>query len=134
MFAFAIIDERKNLSIWDVFGIKPLFYSYNGVVLTFGSDARAVANLDSRAFNEKSFFSLLGLSYIHDETVFSGVRSVVPATIISFHDDKILEKKYWSLVDIENSEISISEAKEKARHLLQDSIALQMQSDALEYS
>ena len=131
MFAFAIIDERKRALYLgrDRFGIKPLFYSYNGVVLTFGSDARAVANLDSRAFNEKSFFSLLGLSYIHDETVFSGVRSVVPATIISFHDDKILEKKYWSLVDIENSEISISEAKEKARHLLQDSIALQMQSD-----
>ena len=67
MFAFAIIDERKGTLYLgrDRFGIKPLFYSYNGVVLTFGSDARAVANLDLRAFNEKSFFSLLGLSYIH---------------------------------------------------------------------
>ena len=131
MFAFAILDERKGVLCLgrDRFGIKPLFYSDNGTDVSFGSDARAVANFGSKTFNEKSLFSLLGLSYVHGEPAFLGVNAVPPATTISFSFGGSVEKKYWSLADKEDSEISISEAKEEAKFLLKDSIALQMQSD-----
>ena len=84
MFAFAIWDAPKQTLFCarDRLGIKPLYYYWDGRLLAFASEIKAL--LDHPAipteFDESVLGEYLGFGYISDDrTFFRGIRKLMPA-------------------------------------------------------
>jgi asparagine synthase (glutamine-hydrolysing) len=83
MFAFAIWDrKRQQLFLTrDRYGIKPLYYSFTGTTLVFGSEVKALnaANLRPVSLDREALLEYFTFQNIFtDRTLFSGVR-LLPA-------------------------------------------------------
>ncbi len=99
MFGLAIWDEAKQrlLVARDAMGIKPVYYSVDRNVLTFGSEIRAVvAGMDYRPKVDPLAVSLF-LRYRYTPaplTTFAGVRKLAPGEMIVVDQGK-LEIRRW---------------------------------------
>ena len=83
MFAFAIWDTRRRrlFIARDRLGKKPLYYFWNGRILIFGSEIKAVlAHPDlSPRFDETLLPEYLAFGYTSgDRTLFRGIRKLMP--------------------------------------------------------
>jgi asparagine synthase (glutamine-hydrolysing) len=102
MFAIALWDRRQRRLILarDRVGKKPLYYSWNGKRLVFGSELKAVLGagdidrtLDLTAVAD--YFSQLCVP--SPKSIYSGVRKVRPAHYIIVTAGGLEEKEYWDL-------------------------------------
>lgn len=103
MFAFAIWDtELKRLFIArDRLGIKPLYYVHDeSGNLFFASEIKSL--IKAGAIESKLNYDVLpdqlanhGTS--HDETLYEGVRRLLPGHILTWDDGEVNVKKYWDL-------------------------------------
>jgi asparagine synthase (glutamine-hydrolysing) len=82
MFAFAIWDERQERLFLarDRFGIKPLFYSWDGRRLLFASEMKAIVEvLPDRTIDLEALHDYLSLNYIPGpRTIYREVRKLQP--------------------------------------------------------
>jgi asparagine synthase (glutamine-hydrolysing) len=102
MFAFALFDVREDLLFLcrDRFGKKPLYYHYDGRMLTFASESPALTlglsplPLDNRALD----FYLTELSVPQPLTIWRGVHQVRPAHTVRFQRsaNSLKETPYWT--------------------------------------
>lgn len=100
MFAFAVWDARDAslLLARDQFGVKPLFYAFEGGKLFFASEIKALPlgslirdELDPAAID--AYFTRL---YIPSPmTVYKHVKKLEPAQTLHFKDGKITINGYW---------------------------------------
>ncbi len=110
MFAFAIWDQRKKelFIARDRLGVKPLYYTQNfDGSLYFGSEIKTL--LEAGAVKaEINFRALPDYLANHatsgEETLFFGVKRLLPGHTLLWRDGKIEIKKYW--------DVSFSKSKE----------------------
>ncbi|WP_329468294.1 asparagine synthase (glutamine-hydrolyzing) [Streptomyces sp. NBC_01431] len=138
-FAVVLYDRRERLFVGarDHFGVTPLFYTYTGGTLVFGSEIKAILEHPSvvRAVDPVGLdqvFTLPGL--VSPRTMFRGVRSVPPGTMVVHRlGEEPRERQYWDLVypraDEEVERHSDTYYAQRLEELLVASVEKRLQSD-----
>ncbi len=140
MFALALHDKQKDQTVLvrDRFGVKPLYYHLNDGVLTFASNAKALA----RAVSAKVNWDYLNLGLAFDlyeglttETGFHGVQSLPPGQLLIFERGKHRLERFYDLrarVDAIRADLAgFSEAElvSTLRSLLLSAVEFRLRSD-----
>ncbi|MFN8644364.1 MAG: asparagine synthetase B [Candidatus Binatia bacterium] len=102
MFAFAVWDapRRQLLLARDRFGIKPLYYAWDGRTLVFGSELKALLEAGvSTALEATALDDFFTFNYIPaPRTIYRAVRKLPPAHTVSVTASGAVEREYWDLV------------------------------------
>lgn len=98
-FAAAIWDAAAQtlLLVNDHIGSYPLYYAQQGATLLFGSGARAVAQglRRPRVPNTEAIAQLVAFEHLYgDNTLFAGVKFLLPGTVLRFHAGQITQRRY----------------------------------------
>jgi asparagine synthase (glutamine-hydrolysing) len=135
IFAFAIWDKRKRSLFLarDHMGIKPLYYLETREALLFSSEIKSIvqgghteARCNVEAIPEYFIFRHIS----GQDTMFQGVKNLLPGHSIVFEDGKMRVREYWSPFPREKERnISFGEAIEELSWLIQDSVKKQLISD-----
>ncbi len=105
MFAFAIYDSmhKRLILARDRFGVKPLYYAWDGATLVFASEIKAIlASGISHRFQREHVTELfLYTSLSGDRTLFEGVKSLRPGTTLtlSLHDGSCVLRPFYATRD-----------------------------------
>jgi asparagine synthase (glutamine-hydrolysing) len=138
MFAFALFDrpKRRLLLARDRYGVKPLYWSFSGGKLIFGSEIKSILahgdtprDVSYAALNE--YFSFQNT--FSELTLFEGIR-LLPAgslmTIEAKAGDQPHIRKWWDYpFDLEPLTIDAEEAAEELHRLFVQAVVRQMVSD-----
>ena len=137
MFAFALWDKRtKNLFLArDRFGVKPLYYYYDGKKIVFGSEIKAILacpdvsrSVSYQALNEYFTFQ----NVLTDLTLFEGIKILPAGHYLLLNPDRHNEpipQQYWDFNFNETISISMEDAAEELYRLLTQAITRQLMSD-----
>ncbi|MGE3401256.1 MAG: asparagine synthase (glutamine-hydrolyzing) [Vicinamibacterales bacterium] len=137
MFAFALWDanNRRILLARDRFGIKPLYYFWDGRDLVFASEVKAVLchpsvprRVSLPALNQYFTFQ----NVLTDETLFDGVRVVAPGTCLTLDAGAGAaprSHRYWDFDFTNPLAISREEAAEELFHRFERAVTRQLVSD-----
>jgi asparagine synthase (glutamine-hydrolysing) len=135
MFAVALWDRKRDVLLLgrDRFGKKPLYYTWDGRRLYFGSEIKALRqvpglrlSLDLEALND--YFSYL---YIPEpRSIFREVRKLPAGHYLKLAHGQIEVKSYWDL-NYENPRPETDERfyLERLRELIVDSVRCRLMSD-----
>ncbi len=138
MFAFAIWDEgRERLFLArDRFGIKPLFYSWDGRRLLFASEIKAIVEvLPERHIDHEALHDYLSLNYIPGpRTIYREIRKLQPGHLLAAEGGGIQIQRYWdgpvcSQTCRSRIRISAEEASAELLSRLRRGVSAQMVSD-----
>jgi asparagine synthase (glutamine-hydrolysing) len=102
MFAFAIWDapKRRLLLVRDRLGIKPLYWTRTPDALLFGSEIKAIlaSGLVEPQTNLSVLPEVLSTRYTSgDETMFRGIRKLLPGHLLVFDGGVVKTRQYWDL-------------------------------------
>ena len=137
MFAFAAwnVHEQQLYLCRDRFGIKPLYYWFNGKTLVFSSEIKGIiehddytTDVDLDALNEYFTFQNI-FSY---NTLFKGVNMLPPANSVVINSrTSFVEHNSWWDYDFSNTDnqLSFETAKEKTKTLFEQAVKRQMVAD-----
>jgi asparagine synthase (glutamine-hydrolysing) len=137
MFAIAAWNtQTKELFLSrDRYGIKPLYYWFNGKTFAFASEIKAILkhpdykiSVDLDALNQYFTFQNV-FTY---NTLFAGVTMLPPANTIKINKDSSAIRHYsWWDYDFSQPDykMSFEDAKEETKRLLKNAVARQMISD-----
>jgi asparagine synthase (glutamine-hydrolysing) len=133
MFAFAIWDERRQrlFCARDRFGIKPFFYTIVDGTFYFASEAKAllpfVRGIDT---NPAALTQYLMFQYaITEDTLFSGIKQLLPGHALSVQDGKVKVWRYWDVRYDIDMDHSAEYFRKRLIELLRDSIDVHLRSD-----
>jgi asparagine synthase (glutamine-hydrolysing) len=135
MYAIAIHDPREGKLVLtrDPFGIKPLYYTEDDRGFAFASEPGALlaAGLGGRAINDQARCELLQLQFTTGaETIFPGVRRVLPGEIIVVANGRIVSRERHDALPAGGpTDWSEDEALEKLDAALLDSVNVHQRSD-----
>jgi asparagine synthase (glutamine-hydrolysing) len=136
MFAFAIWDRReKTLFIArDRLGVKPLYYATDAEGnLFFGSEIKTL--LEAGAVKPELNYNALpdqlanhGTSF--DETLFRGVKRLLPGHFLLWQDGRLKIEEYWDVsFEPKHEEKSDAEFIEQWREMFKHSVKLRLMAD-----
>ena len=135
MFAFAI-HNRQDQSLFiarDRLGIKPLYWFATDKVFVFGSEIKALlAHPDVRAkVNVAKLPQQLTLKYtLDDETLYDGIRKLLPGHTLTVRDGKIRTEEYWDLSYVPKRRFaSIDSAAVEFKAQFDDSVRARLMAD-----
>lgn len=133
MFSFALWDESKRSLFLarDRFGIKPLYYFYDGRYFLFASEIKAllVHPVVSRQIDRAALNDYLTYGYVpHDRSIFTGIRKLPAGHYLVFQEGKVSIQKYWELVYAPKDRTT-DELLGDIRTKLQEAVALWSVSD-----
>ena len=139
MFAFAIWDKRERtlLLARDRYGIKPLYYSTENNILTFGSEVKALlaSGLVHARMNQEGLLEYLTFqNFFTDQTLFDGVK-LLPAGTFAYIRSRserlqISFEKYWDYSFTEpEGNIDEAEYLEELDRLFIQAVSRQLVSD-----
>ena len=137
MFAFAIWDQRKRqlFIARDRLGVKPLYYTHTADgSLYFGSEIKTL--LEAGAVKPEINFAALS-DYLAnhapsgEETLFSGIKRLLPGHILSWRDGELRIKRYWdvSFEKVKEDQKSDSDYIEEWHELFRNSVRLRLMAD-----
>lgn len=136
MFAFAIWDKNKRelFIARDRLGIKPLYYVHDADGnLFFASEVKAL--LEAQAIKPEINFNALPDQMANhgtsgDETLFAGIKRLMPGHTMIWRDGKISIRKFWE-VDYTPKHEDRSDADfiEEWRELFRKSVELRLMAD-----
>src|SRR5437773_2706353 len=137
MWAFAIWDsqQRKLFCSRDRFGIKPFYYFYNGRILLFASEIKALLAADDscRDPNYKMIYDYLAYGRVNhsEETFFSQIRQLKAGTSLEYWpDDKRLRiEPYYDLMNNTGSAEINGDYERRFFDLFEDSVRLRLMCD-----
>lgn len=146
MFAFAIWDSKRNtlLLARDRVGIKPLFYHIGRDHLSFGSELKSILQdpAVSREINFQALHDYLSYLYVPDpNTIFKGIKKLLPAHTLEYANGEVSIKKYWSIpyqpVEVSGEQVQPQRITSKVvqhyaaevRERLQEAVRKQLISD-----
>tara|TARA_B110000967_G_C18900273_1_gene574314 strand:- start:4200 stop:6083 length:1884 start_codon:yes stop_codon:yes gene_type:complete len=128
-------EEKKLYVSRDRYGIKPVYYWFNGKTLVFASEIKAIIKhpdyemgVDLDALNEYFTFQNI-FSY---NTLFKGVNMLPPAnTVIIDSETKLVKHNSWWDYDFSKTDdaMSFTSAKEQTKDLFEQAVTRQMVSD-----
>ena len=137
MFAFAAwnVHEQQLYLCRDRFGIKPLYYWFNGKTLVFSSEIKGIIehddysiDVDLDALNEYFTFQNI-FSY---NTLFKGVNMLPPANSVAISSSTtFVEHNSWWDYDFSDTDnqLSFDAAKAKTKALFEQAVERQMVAD-----
>ena len=135
MFALAIHDREKN-SLFiarDRLGIKPLYYYQTDRLFAFASEIKALlAHPDIRArVNTAKLPIQLTLKYtLDDETMFQGVKKLLPGHSMQVVGETVRIQKYWDLSYTPKQRFgSMDDAAAEFRHHFDDAVQARLMAD-----
>jgi len=139
MFAFAIFDMKKRTLFLarDFFGIKPLYYTFNGSRFAFASEAKALVSLGdvSAKVNPSALYTYLryGITDNGDATLWNEIRHLPAAHYLEIELDDpspdLSPQRYWNIDLQTRRTLSISDAADQLRALFLENIRLHLRSD-----
>ncbi|MEQ8389289.1 MAG: asparagine synthase (glutamine-hydrolyzing) [Alphaproteobacteria bacterium] len=133
MFAFALWDDRRGrlLAARDRFGIKPFYYTVIGGTLYFASEIKALMPVMPEVRTEPAAFAeYLTFQYtIGENTLFEGVRQLLPGHALSVEDGEIRTWRYWDVHYEIDYDHTPSYFHRRLNELLDDSVATHLRSD-----
>ena len=138
MFAFAIFNgiEKKLFLARDFFGIKPLYYIWDGTTFAFASEIKALLALPgvARRVHPRRLFDYLcfGLTDHGAETLFADVRQLPAA----HHMEVCLQEggvgqpqRYWHVDLQQRTDLSFGAAAAQVRELFLQNVRFHLRSD-----
>ncbi len=137
MWAFAIWDsqQRKLFCSRDRFGIKPFYYFYNGRILLFASEIKALLVVDDsfREPNYKMIYDYLAYGRVNhsEETFFSQIRQLKAGTSLEYWPDekKLRLQPYYDLMSNTGSAEINGDYERRFFDLFEDSVRLRLMCD-----
>jgi len=136
MWGFALWDQKKKLIALarDRFGIKPLYYHFDGAQLVFASEIKAIRALVKSEVNQNRVAEFLwSKPYKASETFYERISQVMASHFLelNFNTGKLNIQKYWELsnIDISYRSINPEEATKNFYDLFEKSIRFHMRSD-----
>jgi asparagine synthase (glutamine-hydrolysing) len=137
MFAFAIWDQRKRelFIARDRLGVKPLYYAHtNDGSLYFASEIKAL--LETGAIRaEMNYHALPDYLANHspsgEETLFLGIKRLLPGYTLLWRDGKIEINRYWNVSFQQDENLKRSDADYVAEwsELFRESVRLRLMAD-----
>ena len=102
MFSIALWDERqeKLILVRDRFGIKPLFYFFDGHKLLFSSEIKAILSdpTINREINPTALNQYLTYKFVPAPlTMLKDITKLLPAHMLIYAQGKIKIRPYWNL-------------------------------------
>ncbi len=135
MFAFSIYDKKnqKLYIVRDRFGIKPLYYYYNGDLL-FGSEIKALlaSNIIKKEIDYQGFYEYLHFgTTLGKNTFYKGIEKLEPGYYIEFDIEKrdLKIKKYKLNYEVTAAKDTLEDAISKTRELFEQAVKRQLLSD-----
>lgn len=133
IFAFAVFNGRTKevCLVRDRFGIKPLFYAFDGKTMIFASEIKAILKYPSikPIVDEKGIWQLIFLTPVRlTGGIFRNVSELEPAHYGIWRDGTFKKRRYWELKAAVCME-SRDEVIAHTRFLLTDAIERQLVSD-----
>jgi asparagine synthase (glutamine-hydrolysing) len=136
MFAFAVWDETENrlFIARDRLGIKPLYYVHDADGnLFFASEIKSL--VAAGAVRPEINFAVLpdqlanhGTSY--DETLYRGVKRLMPGHFLVWKDGEIAITEYWNLeYEPKHENLSDADFVERWREKFKESVRLRLMAD-----
>ncbi len=136
MFAFAIWDRsrRRLFMARDRLGIKPLYYYYDGKILLFGSEIKAILAYPGikPEFNRQTLAEYLAFGYITGpESMYGGVRKLLPGHILMLDEHGQLGiSQYWDLnVTVDDDSRPGEHYVRRYREMLEECVSSHLMSD-----
>lgn len=134
MFAFAIWDENKKRLFLarDRIGKKPLNYAVKNDFLIFASEIKSILEDPDikREVNSDSLHHYLTYQYVpHPETMFMGIKKLLPGHILVWEQGKIKIEQYWSLSYKDKVKLTEEECSERLLELLTEATKIRLISD-----
>jgi asparagine synthase (glutamine-hydrolysing) len=136
MWGFALWDQKRRLIVLarDRFGIKPLYYHFDGAQLVFASEIKAIRNLVKSKLNQNRIAQFLwSKPYKADETFYERINQVMASHFLEldFNAKKLNVRRFWELSDIDTSyrNTDPEEAAKNFHDLFEKSIRFHMRSD-----
>lgn len=137
IFAISIWDqaEKKLILARDRMGVKPLYYWNENDLLLFGSEIKTILSYDivKRKINIQSFHEFLYYGYaLGENTMFSGIKKILPGQYLEISKDKVVTKSFWSINNINTisqNGIKESTAISQTKSLLESAVSRQLVSD-----
>ena len=134
-FSFALLDAKLGeiLLVRDRLGIKPLYYYLSDSGLFFGSELKALVALGIPfTINARALQEYLLFTYVPEpHSIIEGVHRLPPGHLLRFSPKGGFSvKKYYSLGHSQRKKnLSFSEAAEKCKQKIQQSVGLRMVAD-----
>jgi asparagine synthase (glutamine-hydrolysing) len=139
MFALAIWDKKEKslLLARDRYGIKPLYYSSENNVLTFGSEVKALlaSGYVKASMNPEGLLEYLTFqNFFSDRTLFSGVKMLPAGTFVRIQSRdgrlSMVFEKYWDYLFQEpEGKVDEGELLEELDRLFVQAVSRQLVSD-----
>ncbi len=134
MFAFAIYNIKENelFIARDFFGIKPLYYTLVENNLIFASEIKALLKHPKvkKELNEDELANYLTFQYsVPPETLFKGIKVLLPGSFLTFKDGNINITKYWNPYFKVNNDLTFDEAVDQIDEVFLDSVKAHKISD-----
>ena len=135
MFAFAIWDEaeKKLFLARDRIGIKPLYYYLDHKAFVFASEVRAIlaSSLVRSELEKSSLDSFLTLGYTPcPKTMFSKIRKLMPGHAMTVDASGTMKSgAYWNFSRITPTDLTFTDAVERLKELLRESVQMRLMSD-----
>lgn len=134
MFSFAIWDNNKKelFAARDRFGEKPFYYAITeNNELIFASEIKAIirSNLLTPELDIDSLSHYLKYLYVHpNKTIYKNIHILPPAHSLIFKDGNLTINRYWKIPET-NPKITLSDALDKFKYLLEKSVSNQLVAD-----
>jgi asparagine synthase (glutamine-hydrolysing) len=134
MYAFAIWDqeERRLFAARDLFGEKPLYYAVTDRgTLVMASEIKALlaSNELKPMLDLKSVDAFLAFGYVPpDRTIYRNIHTLPPAHYLEWDGKTVRTQRYWH-PRFDPQPISLDDAAEKLRALLEQAVRRQMVAD-----
>jgi asparagine synthase (glutamine-hydrolysing) len=135
MFAFAIWDKDEKVLFLarDRMGIKPLYYYLDREAFVFASEVRAIlaSSLVHSKLENSALDSFLTLGYTPcPKTMFKGIMKLMPGHAMTVDANGVSKKRtYWNFNRVASSNLTFTDAKEKLRKMLEESIQMHLMSE-----
>jgi len=139
MWAFCIYDKNKNILFLsrDRFGIKPLYYHFDGKRFVFASEIKALLAYVKAQPNDETIYDFMvkGSLEHKEDTFFSGIKRVFPSTnlIYNIGTEELRKEKYWDIKtagsEIESSSLDDEQYAKKFYNIFVDSVKTHLISE-----
>lgn len=133
MFGVALWDaSRKRLVLArDRLGEKPLYYSWDGRRLLFGSEIKAILpGLVGRHVEPQAVCDFLASGYVPgDRTFFKEIRKLPPGQMLIWEQGDIHVRRYWRHAAGEALDVTYADAKATTETKLREAVKLCLKSD-----
>lgn len=134
IFAFGIWDgnRRRLVLARDRIGVKPLYYFFDGEVLVFASEIKAIILCPGvpRRVNRKALMDYLTFQSVFGEkTFFDQVYKVLPGHYLVFEGGRLNTRQYWDYLFDEMGPGDEDYYAKRYRTLLDESVKMQLMSD-----